>query len=193
MNLIDRRLNPSGKSLPNRQKFLRRARKVIRDAVHQVSGARSIREADEPGVVLISAGGIEEPSFRLGSQGIHDRVLAGNRQFNEGDRIPRPPGSGSGGGSQGAGEGESEDQYTVALSAEEFLHFFLEDLELPDLERRTLSSTESEGLHRAGYAFSGSPANLAIGRTMRNSLTRRIHSFDLGVYSKFICRPPGIE
>jgi uncharacterized sporulation protein YeaH/YhbH (DUF444 family) len=35
-------------------------------------------------------------------------------------------------------------------------------------------SIETEGVRRAGYASSGSPANLALGRTMRNSLSRRI-------------------
>ncbi len=74
----------------------------------------------------------------------------------------------------GAGEGKSEDEYQIALSAEEFLEFFLEDLELPDLERRKLSTTESDGLRRAGYAVSGSPANVSVTRTMRNSLSRRI-------------------
>ena len=39
VNLIDRRLNPSGKSLPNRQRFIRLAKAAIKDAV-----ARSIRE-----------------------------------------------------------------------------------------------------------------------------------------------------
>ena len=32
MHIIDRRLNPTGKNLPNRQRFIRRARKIIREA-----------------------------------------------------------------------------------------------------------------------------------------------------------------
>ncbi|MBV8588771.1 MAG: YeaH/YhbH family protein, partial [Acetobacteraceae bacterium] len=37
-----------------------------------------------------------------------------------------------------------------------------------------VTSTESVSWHRAGYSVSGSPANLALMRTIRNSLSRRI-------------------
>jgi uncharacterized sporulation protein YeaH/YhbH (DUF444 family) len=173
MNIIDRRLNPNGKNLPNRQRFIRRARKIIREAVREASASRGIRDLDEAGVVVIPGTGIDEPSFNLGNDGHREPVFPGNKEFMQGDRLPRPPGGGGGGGSK-AGQGESEDQYQIALSAEEFLEFFLEDLELPDLDRRKLTHVEAEGLRRAGYASTGSPANLAIGRTMRNSLSRRI-------------------
>ena len=174
MNIIDRRLNPNGKNLPNRQRFLRRARKIVRDAVRKASATRGIRDVDEAGVVVIPADGIDEPSFHLGNDGFRHPVFPGNREFSEGDRLPRPPGSGRGGGGSGSGEGKSEDAYSIALSAEEFLEFFLEDLELPDLERRKLSTTESEGVRRAGYSVAGSPSNLSVSRTMRNSISRRI-------------------
>ena len=173
MHIIDRRLNPGGKNLPNRQRFLRRARRIVREAVRQASSSRGIREIDEAGVVVIPGEGIDEPGFHLGPDGLRQPVFPGNKDFVEGDRLPRPPGGSGAGGSQ-AGEGKSEDQYQIALSAEEFLEFFLEDLELPDLERRKLTTVETEGLRRAGYASTGSPANLALGRTMRNSLSRRI-------------------
>lgn len=174
MNIIDRRLNPSGKNLPNRQRFIRRARKIIRDAVREASGTRGIRDIDGGGVVVIPGTGIDEPQFQLGNDGYRQPVFPGNKEFVEGDRLPRSGGGGGSGNGSGAGEGKSEDEYKIALSAEEFLEFFLEDLELPDLDRRKLTEVEAEGLRRAGYASTGSPANLALGRTMRNSLSRRI-------------------
>ena len=173
MHIIDRRLNPGGKNLPNRQRFLRRARKIVREAVRQASASRSIRDIDEAGVVVIPGNGVDEPSFHLGDEGWRQPVFPGNKKFVEGDRLPRPQGGAGAGGSQ-AGQGKSEDSYQIALSAEEFLEFFLEDLELPDLERRRATAVESEGVRRAGYASTGSPSNLALGRTMRNSLSRRI-------------------
>ena len=177
MYIIDRRLNPSGKSLPNRQRFLRRAGKVLREAVRNVSAERPIREIGEGGVVIIPARGIDEPTFHTGSDGMHTRVLPGNQGFLEGDRLARPPsnmGRGHGAGAGASDGGDAEDDFRVALSADEFLSLFLEDLELPDLERRKLSRTEAAGLRRAGYQKVGSPANLAISRTMRNALSRRM-------------------
>ena len=178
MYVIDRRLNPSGKSLPNRQRFLRRAGAILREAVRNLSASRPIREMGEGGIVIIPARGIDEPSFRTGREGVHGRVLPGNKEFLEGDRIARPRVGGSGkgkGAGIGSGEGGGgEDEFKVALSGDEFLSLFLEDLELPDLERRKLSQTESAGLRRAGFQRTGSPANLAVSRTMRNALSRRM-------------------
>ena len=51
---------------------------------------------------------------------------------------------------------------------------FLDDLELPDLAKRRLTSVEAEGIVRAGYTTSGSPANISIGRTMKLALARRV-------------------
>src|SRR5262249_53457566 len=61
-----------------------------------------------------------------------------------------------------------------ALSRDEFVDLFLEDLELPDLAKRKVVSAEAVTWHRAGYSVTGSPANLALMRTVRNSLSRRI-------------------
>lgn len=173
MQLIDKRLNPSGKSLPNRQRFLRRARAIIKDAVSNASAGRAVRELEEGGAVVIPASGIDEPRFRRGSSGLREHVLPGNQDFLEGDRLPRPPGGGSGGSGSEPGQGSGEDQFSIVLSAEEFLEFFLEDLELPRLERRRIAQMKAQDLRRAGYATAGSPANLAIARTMRNALARR--------------------
>ena len=51
---------------------------------------------------------------------------------------------------------------------------FFEDLELPDLVKKSLKDTTAVDLQRAGYTVTGSPSNLSIPRTMRNSMARRI-------------------
>jgi uncharacterized sporulation protein YeaH/YhbH (DUF444 family) len=45
---------------------------------------------------------------------------------------------------------------------------------LPDLAKRKLAEAESEGLRRAGYSTSGSPANISVSRTVRLAMARRI-------------------
>jgi uncharacterized sporulation protein YeaH/YhbH (DUF444 family) len=175
MNIVDRRLNPSGKNLANRQRFMRRAKSLIRKAVHESSASRSIKYADEAGEVSLPAQGVQEPSFRRGaSGGVRDYLLPGNKEYMEGDTIPRPPGGGGGAGSEGAPDGEGQDDFRFALSREEFVDLFLEDLELPDLAKRKVVDAEALSWSRAGYSVSGSPANLALMRTVRNSLSRRI-------------------
>ena len=99
MNVIDRRLNPKGKSLANRQRFLRRARQQILKAVREASGERSITDIANGERISIPMDGLREPSFHRASQGgIRDHVVPGNKEYIEGDLINRPPsGSGQGG------------------------------------------------------------------------------------------------
>ncbi len=175
MHIVDRRLNPKGKSLGNRQRFLSRAKALVRQAVHENSGSRSIRDAEQGGQVAIPVDDLREPAFRrAASGGVRDYVLPGNKRYVEGDAIPRPRGGGEGQGSEGSPDGDGEDAFRFALSSDEFLELFLEDLELPNLAKRKVASVVQQAWTRAGYSVSGSPANLALGRTMRNSLSRRI-------------------
>ena len=175
MHIIDRRLNPGGKSLANRQRFIRRAKSLIRKAVHESTANRSIKDADQAGEVSLPAQGVHEPSFRRGaSGGVRDYLLPGNKEYVEGDSLPRPPQGGGGSGSEGSPDGEGQDDFRFALSRDEFVDLFLEDLELPDLAKRRVVDTEAVSWSRAGYSVSGSPANLALMRTVRNGMARRI-------------------
>lgn len=174
MNVIDRRLNPGGKSLANRQRFIRRARSLVRRAVRDASSSRSIKDIERGGEVTIPADGVKEPTLRRSSEGgVRDYILPGNKEYIEGDSIKRPP-RGGGSGSEGSEDGGGEDEFRFALSDEEFLDLFLEDLELPDLLKRQIKGEGIPQWRRAGYSTSGSPSNIALGRTMRNSLSRRI-------------------
>jgi uncharacterized sporulation protein YeaH/YhbH (DUF444 family) len=171
MHIVDRRLNPGGKSLENRQRFLRRAKALVQRAVKQSSQDRDIKDVLEGGEVSIPLDGMNEPRFRR-EGGTRDMVLPGNKKFVEGDMLPR---SGqSSGKSSGPGEGDGEDSFRFVLSRDEFVDIFLDDLELPDLAKRKLAEAESEGLRRAGYTTSGSPANISINRTVRLALARRV-------------------
>jgi uncharacterized protein len=175
MHIVDRRLNPGGKNLANRQRFMRRAKSLIRKAVHDSAASRSIKDADQGGEVALPTQGMHEPSLRrAGGSGIREHLLPGNKQYIEGDTIPRPDGGGEGSGSEGSQDGEGQDDFRFALSRDEFVELFLEDLELPDLAKRRVVDAEAVSWQRAGYSVSGSPANLAIMRTVRNSLSRRI-------------------
>lgn len=177
MHIVDRRLNPGGKSLPNRQRFLRRVKDVAQRAVRESAREKDIKNLGKDGRITVPGDGVREPRFsRQPGSGHQDYILPGNKTYVEGDRIERPPGGGGGGGSGEGGDGgeNSEDAFHFVLTREEFLDLFLEDLELPDLAKRRLAIVETEGLRRAGYTVSGSPANLALSRTLRNSMSRRI-------------------
>jgi uncharacterized sporulation protein YeaH/YhbH (DUF444 family) len=175
VNIIDRRLNPKGKSLTNRQRFLRRARRHIQEAMRDVVRGRGIADVADGEKIAIPADDLREPMFHNASEGgVRDYVLPGNKEYLRGDRIPRPEKGGGGGGSQGSPDGDGEDDFRFMLSKEEFLDIFLEDLELPDLVKKKVQQLESPAYARAGFSVTGTPASLSLVRTMRNSLSRRI-------------------
>ncbi len=176
MNIVDRRLNPKGKSLGNRQRFLTRAREEVKGAVQEATRRRKVGELEGAEKISIPVKGIAEPNFRYArGTGKREVVVPGNKEFVAGDKIPRPPsGEGEGGRGEASPDGEGEDAFEFVLSKEEFLDLFFDDLELPDLVGKQLKDATSMKLSRAGYTVSGTPSNLNVGRTMRNSMARRI-------------------
>ncbi len=174
MRIVDRRLNPGGKSFSNRQRFLRRVRETVERAVREASRERAIEDLENEQEVTVPADGAREPVFRHTAGERRDFVLPGNRDYIEGDLIDRPTGENGGGGTEPGRGGGQEDAFRFVLTREEFLSIFLDDLELPDFAKRGLVDTQKLGSRRAGFTMSGTPANLSLGRTMQRSLARRI-------------------
>ncbi len=174
LRIIDRRQNPAGKSLGNRQRFMDRAREQLRKAIKENIRQRSISDTTSGETVVIPADGTHEPEFRHDPEtGERSRILPGNKEFRAGDRLPRPSGGAGRGGSEGSEEGEGEDAFAFTLSRDEFLDLLFEDLKLPDLVQKQLKSEETEKPKRAGLTTSGPANRLNLVRTARRSLVRR--------------------
>ena len=174
MNIVDRRLNPKGKSLGNRQRFVRRAKADIREAVRDALKQRRVSEVEGSEKIKIRAKTVREPTFGLSrSDGRRHGVAPGNKEFVPGDLIPKRP-QGQAGGRDGSPDGEGQDDFVFTLSKEEFLDVFFEDLELPDLLKTKIKDEKSPKPTRAGFSTAGPPSSLNVLRTMRGSLARRI-------------------
>lgn len=174
LQLIDRRPNSRGKSAVNRERFLRRYKAQIQGAVKKMIGERRIADMEKGGEVRVPRKDISEPSFGFGHGGDREFVLPGNREYVVGDKIPRPEGSNGRGSGDEGGTGDSEDAFVFSLSREEFMQIFFDDLELPNLARTAIGRSERKKSVRAGFAKTGVPANLAVIRTLKQSLARRI-------------------
>ena len=176
-HFIDRRLNPKGKSLGNRQRFLRRARTQIREAVQKSLKDSAVADLAKDRKIKISTRGTKEPRFRLDpkSAGERDFVLPGNKEFSTGDEIKKPRGGdGAGRGKDAADSGDGEDDFEFTMTQDEVLDIFFEDLELPNLVRTTLKETPSKTWRRAGITTAGSPNQINLIRTMRHAQGRRL-------------------
>lgn len=173
--IADRRPNGKGKSLNNREKFLKRIKDSIKDSLGEILNSKGLKEAGSTGGdVRIKRKGIDEPNFRHGDGGIRESVRPGNKEFNTGDKFLKPPKGGNGRGQKGSPDGEGVDDFIIEISRDEFLQYFFEDLELPDMIKESMAQSEEEIRHNAGYTTVGSPAKLDERRSLRNSHSRRI-------------------
>lgn len=174
--IIDRRKQGKQKSAVNRQRFLKRFRKHIKEAVADAVTKRSITDMDRGEEISIPRRDISEPVFRNGRGGRQGRVLPGNKEFVTGDRIKRPPSGGGSGGGKGkaSNQGEGVDEFVFELNQQEFLDFVFEDLELPNLVQKKLKDSESYKMIKGGYLQEGIPARLNIVQSLRSAQARRI-------------------
>lgn len=176
MHLIDRRLQGKNKSAPNRERFLQRYKGQIKEAVARAIKGRSITDMENGEKVSIPVKDVNEPSFGHAHGGVWEAVQPGNQEYLKGDQIPRPQGGAGGRGKGQASNSDdpSEDDFAFQLSREEFLNYFFEDLELPNLVKTQLASTTDFKSKRAGYTTSGTSSSLHVLRSLRGALGRRI-------------------
>jgi uncharacterized sporulation protein YeaH/YhbH (DUF444 family) len=179
--VIDRREQHRDKSTTSRDRFLRRYKDIIKkaaaDTVKKAKGFRDIttgKDGQEHEIVIDNKS-LDEIGFVHGKTGEHEFILGGNTEYVVGDLIRKPQnGSGNGNGSEGSPDGIDQDNFKFYLDREEFLKLILDDLALPDMIKKNLTySLVSEYVH-AGFTKDGSPGNMDVIRSYKQSLSRRI-------------------
>lgn len=174
--IIDRRKNPGGKNMPNRQRFVKRIRGQISNSIRRKMGDRDITDVNGGENIKVRRKSVHEPEFRNDpNTGERDIILPGNTDYVPGDTIKKPKG---GAGGPGPGEasdgGEGQDDFDFAISNEEYIDMLFEDLELPNMAKKENRLVESFERMRSGYSNEGNPSQLNLVQSMRNSVGRRV-------------------
>lgn len=175
VQFIDKRQHVKNSSTVSRQRFLNRFKKQIKEALSRALSQRSVTDIQGGEKISIPKKDIREPFFHYGSGGQLNRVFPGNKEFIKGDTIPKlPVGDTPSLGENASDSGEGEDDFTFEINRDEFLDFFFEDLELPNLVKTELKSLPQFQSVKSGFSRSGSPNNINIIRSFRKALGRRI-------------------
>lgn len=175
VHLIDRRIQGKNKSAVNRERFLRRYKDQIKDAVSRAIKGRSITNVEGGERISIPVKDVNEPNFGHSHGGVWETVRPGNKEYLKGDQFKRPKSGGGGGkGEAGNSEETSEDEFVFEVSREEFMNYFFEDLELPNMVKTQLTATTDFRQQRAGYKMSGNSSSLHVLRSLRGAMGRRI-------------------
>lgn len=173
--IIDRRRNPKGKSSANRKRFLEKVRDSIQESESEIQKKKDISDKTDVDI-RVSKKGILEPEFTYDrNSGTWDSILPGNKEYVPGDTIDKSK-TGSGVRGSEAGEGEGEDDFKFTVSRDEYIDIILENLDLPDMVKLSLSqkSINSTSKVRAGYTSVGQESNLNIVKTLITYIGRRI-------------------
>lgn len=178
INVIDRRKNPGNKSSGNRQRFLKRIEDQIKGALPDIIKNNNVKDiSSSKEKVKVPIKGIKEPEFSYDNKsGDKKYIHPGNKEYTEGDRIKKPNDNGGGpSGRRGSKDDVSgEDEFTVTISREEFLDYFFQDLELPDMVKKHLSTIIEWKQKRAGQTQYGNPSRLNVISSYKNSMSRRL-------------------
>jgi hypothetical protein len=165
-SIIDRRLAGKNKSIGNRERFLRRYKEQIREAVKRAIDGRGIRDIERGEDIHIPKRTCE----RAGVRPWPGRRARGGAPGQQGLRARRPHRAPKGGraaaaaSGQASDSGEGEDDFVFSLSKEEFMQVFFEDLALPHLMRTQLAEVPEWKSQRAGFSSDGTPNNLHVVR-----------------------------
>lgn len=176
-NVIDRRDHSSATTVSSRQRFLDRYKGYAKKAVEKAIASGNVTDIGRGGVdVNVPKGDLHEPTIHHGNGGIKHRVLPGNKEYQAGDRIPKPRGGGGGGGGgngDGAGQdGSGDDDFVFHISEEEFLNYMFADLELPNLTKKGGTDIEQTKPKFAGIVSSGPFNKIDYARSRRKKMGR---------------------
>lgn len=181
--VVDRRHESNGKRFfSSRQRFINRNKKKIKKAMDQAISNGSIESIGKGGIdITIPRDDVHEPKIHHGQGGINRQVRPGNKQFSQGDVFEKPPGGGGGSGGDQPGEpgdpsdsGEGQDEFVFTMSEEEFLNYLFQDMELPNLKKKTVADITQTEPKRAGFVSDGAPSKLDLGKSKAKQIARNV-------------------
>ena len=175
--IIDRRKNDKKKSSVNRSRYMRRVKEQIRESIKDLIKDDSITDnanSQNKKIKIKRNKSLDQPDFHHDKDtGITEKVLPGNDKYSKGDKIPREKSGQGSKGKQASDSGEGEDDFEFLISKEEFLDIFFEDLELPDMVKKELSTEVDFVKKRSGFSVDGNPSQLNVVRTLKQAKGRR--------------------
>jgi len=171
------------RSASDRRRHKQKIEKAIREGIHSIVAEESIIGKDGKKKIRIPVRGIKEYRFIYGDNESNERVgsapgkdIRRGQKIGDGKQESQAPGS-------KPGSDPGSEYYDVEITLEELADYLFKDLELPDLERKTLKKLQSERLKRKGYRTQGITPRLdkkktAISRIKRKKAASKREHFD---------------
>jgi len=168
------------RSASDRRRHKEKIEDAIKDGIHNIVADESIIGQDGKKKIKIPVKGIKEYRFvygdnqtnpRAGSAPGHDvqRGQGIGQKQKQKQKNPNEPGNEPG-----------EEYYEVEITLEELSHYLFNDLELPDMDKKTIKHIVSERNKRKGYRTKGIRPRLDKKETIKNKIKRKKASQRIG-------------
>ena len=159
------------RSIEDRRRHRQLVEKSIKENIGDILSEESIVGETKNKKFKIPIRGIKEYQFIFGKNSTG--VATGTGEEKRGDRIGSSEGAGKSG-NKGAGQGEGDDIYETEITLEELLDYIVEDLDLPNLDKKKFSEVVSESASRKrGYQRYGINPRLAKKKTVMAKTARK--------------------
>ena len=160
------------RAVEDRRRHRQLVEKSIKENLGDILSEESIIGQGKDKKIKIPIKGLKEYEFIFGKN--KSGVGSGDGSEKRGQVIGKEKAQGEGKGNSGAGEDEGEDIYETEITLEDALNYLLEDLELPELDKKKFSEILTENsLKRAGYQRHGIQPRLAKKRTVVEKIKRQ--------------------
>jgi sporulation protein YhbH len=170
---IIREYDPGGRerSSEDRRRHKELVEESIKKNIGNIISEESIIGQSGQKKIKIPVKGIKEYSFIYGSN--RKGAATGDGDERRGDVVGEDA-DGRDFGHGGAGNQEGEDIYETEITIEELVNYLFDDLSLPDIDRKRLSSLETlKGYRKLGYQKKGIQPRLAKRRTVVEKIKRK--------------------
>tara|TARA_B100000683_G_C12455914_1_gene542034 strand:+ start:165 stop:1328 length:1164 start_codon:yes stop_codon:yes gene_type:complete len=183
MSIFREHKTVADRSASDRKRHKDKIDKAIKEGIHGIVAEESIIGQDGKKKIRIPVRGIKEYRFIYGNNENNKKAgSAPKKDIRRGQKIGDSQKKQKAQGNK-PGEEPGEEYYEVEITLEELADHLFSDLELPELEKKSLKKTLSEKIKRKGYRPQGILPRLdkkktAISRIKRKKAAARREGFD---------------
>ena len=159
----------------DRTRHKKKIDKAIKESIKDVIAEESIIGQNGKKKIRIPVRGIKEYRFIYGNNEKNKSVgSGGEHKLKKGQKIGKKRSEKAKGQGTGKASDESgEEYYDVEVTLGELAEYLFNDLELPDLEKKSFRFVTQEKIKRQGYRFKGIRPRLSKKETLKRKIRRQ--------------------
>ena len=185
MSIFKNHNTNADRSASDRRRHKEKIERAIKEGIHDIVAEESIIGQSGKKKIRIPVRGIKEYRFVYGkNEGSKGVGSAQGKQIRKGQVIKKGKKNqqGQGGKPDKPGNKPGEEFYEVEVTLDELAKYLFDDLELPDLEKKSSANVMTERIKRKGYRQKGIRARLSKKETLKNKIRRKNMAISAGTF-----------